>query len=321
MNAYPLNLSGRLSRAIGFAAIVALHGASAASGPAQAALSSPSLSRGEAVYSKSCAACHGENGDGRSAAGQYLNPRPRDFTAGMFKFRSTPSGELPTDADLLAIVEKGVPGTQMPAWGTTLTLQERLDVVAFLKTFSPDFKEGAPSPMEVPAVPESTPQAVKEGKLVYMLMECWACHGGSGKGDGKSGKTLDDDWGRKILPWNLTAYRYKAGNDAGTLYRTFTTGLNGTPMPAYALDGFLISGDATVDPVKYKEAYPAAEIDQLQAWLLTQPTEAALQKMPAEQRNALGEKRKWALVHYIRSLIRKPNPFFILFTKDTEVTP
>jgi hypothetical protein len=153
------------------------------------------------------------------------------------------------------------------------------------------------------------------------LMECWACHGGKGKGDGKSGKTLDDDWGHRILPLDLTSYRYKAGNDPETLYRTFTTGLNGTPMPAYALDGFLIGGDAAVDPAKYREEYQAAEIERLQAWLLTQPTEPALQKLTAEQRDALGERRKWALVHYIRSLIRKPDFFLSIFTKNTEVTP
>lgn len=322
MSAFSLNLKVRHPDRVGLIVVLlALPGVWAAAASSEPALSSPSISRGEIVYSKSCAACHGENGDGQSMAGQYLEPRPRNFVSGMFKFRSTPSGELPTDADLLAIVEKGVPGTQMPAWKMTLTRQERLDVVAFLKTFAPDFKEAAPPPIQVSTPTESTPEAIKVGKMVYMLMECWACHGGSGKGDGKSGKTLNDDWGHKILPWNLTSFRYKAGNDAETLYRTFTTGLNGTPMPAYALDGFLIAGDANVDPGKYKEEYKSPEVEQLKGWMLTQPTDAALQKMPIEQRNALGEDRKWALVHYIRSLIRKPSLFYSLFTKDTEVTP
>jgi mono/diheme cytochrome c family protein len=303
------------------AAIACIQGTSRAAEPAAAGVVPASVYRGETVYSKACAACHGENGDGISEAGRYLNPLPRNFASGMFKFRSTPSGELPTDADLLRIVDNGIPGTQMPAWKGVLTHQERLNVVAFLKTFSPDFNEGAAASIPIAAAPESTPQAVQEGKLVYMLMECWACHGGKGKGDGKSGKTLVDDWGHKILPLDLTTYRYKAGNDPETLYRTITTGLNGTPMPAYALDGFLIGGDAAVDPAKYREAYKAADIDRLQAWLLTQPTEAALQQLPADKRNALGERRKWALVHYIRSLIRKPNIFLSIFTRNTEVTP
>ncbi|MDB5104865.1 MAG: hypothetical protein JWP91_2554 [Fibrobacteres bacterium] len=278
------------------------------------------IGRGEQVYQKDCAACHGDLGNGAGPAARFLSPKPRNFSTGMYKFRSTPSGELPTDADLLRVLESGVPGTQMPPWKGILTLQERMDVIAYIKTFSSDFLEAPAAPIAIPEPPPSTPASVTEGKMVYMLMECWSCHGGKGKGNGKSGQTLKDDWGQKILSWNLTRSSYKGGNDPAALYRTFTTGLNGTPMPAYALDGFLISGDAAVDPAKYSEAYPAAEIDQLKDWLRTQPPEASLQKMSAEQRSALGERRKWALVHYIRSLIVNRNYFVRMFTEDTEIT-
>lgn len=280
----------------------------------------PSVVRGQAVYQKACAACHGDQGDGAAPAAQYIKTRPRDFTSGTFKFRSTPNGELPTDEDMLRIVENGIPGTQMPGWKGVLTAKEREAVVAYIKTFSEDFKAGAPAPMEIPAATESTPEAVVEGRMVYMLMECWACHGSKGRGDGKSGKTLDDDWGRKILPWDLTRYRYKAGNDPQALYRTFSTGLNGTPMPAYALDGFLVSGDAQVDPVKYREAYTPGQIEQLKEWLAGQPVEATLLKMSEEKKQELGERRKWALVHYIRSLVRKPGIFSRIFVQDPEMT-
>jgi mono/diheme cytochrome c family protein len=280
----------------------------------------PSEVRGRIVYEKACSACHGDRGDASAPAARHLDPRPRDFTSGTFKFRSTPNGELPTDADLLRVVEEGVPGTQMPGWKGVLTARERADAVAYIKTFAEDFKEAVPGPLDVPEPPGSTPAAVAEGRMVYMLMECWACHGGKGRGDGKSGKTLEDDWGRKILPWDLTRHRYKAGNDPKSLYRTFSTGLNGTPMPAYALDGFLIPGDAAVDPAKYAEAYGPSEIEQLKVWLAGQPGEAALQGMAEDQRKSLGERRKWALVHYIRSLIRKPGLFARMFVLDPEVT-
>jgi mono/diheme cytochrome c family protein len=284
------------------------------------ALSAGIVSRGELVYQKDCAACHGDLGNGAGPAAPNLFPKPRDFTTGMYKFRSTPSGELPSDPDLMRILELGIPGTQMPPWKAILTLQERMDVIAYIKTFSADFKDAPAASISIPEAPAATPASIEAGRMVYMLMECWSCHGGKGKGDGKSGKTLEDDWGRKILPWDLTKDRYKAGNDPASLYRTFTTGLNGTPMPAYALDGFLIGGDAAVDPAKYSEAYQAAEIDRLKAWLLSQPAEAALQRMSQDQRTALGENRKWALVHYIRSLIKERNFFVRMFTEDTETT-
>lgn len=281
----------------------------------------PSEARGEPVYRKACAACHGDQGDGQGHGAAYLEPRPRDFTSGTFKFRSTPNGELPTDADLVRIVADGVPGTQMPAWKGILTDREMADVVAYLKGFSADFRDGVPEALTIPEPPPESPASITEGRMVYMLMECWACHGGKGRGDGKSGQTLDDDWGRKILPWDLTRHRYKSGNDPKSLYRTFSTGLNGTPMPAYALEGFLIPGDAAVDPAKYSEAYPASDIGQLKEWLAGQPGEAALKRMPDAEQKELGERRKWALVHYIRSLIRKPGLFSRLFVLDPEVTP
>jgi|GEM_PF-271291 len=277
--------------------------------------------RGENIYLKSCAACHGDDGAGKGPAAGYMNPLPRDFTSGMYKFRATASGELPTDADLLRVVDEGVSGTLMPAWKGVLTPQERLDVVAYIKQFSEDFQTPAPEPVAIPEAPPDLAKYAPEGKMIYMLMECWACHGGKGKGNGQSGKTLKDDWGAKIRPWDLTGSRYKAGHDAQSLFRTITTGLNGTPMPAYALDGFLIGGGVDVEPAKYQEAYKAPEIEALRDWLQIQPTEARIQGMPEEKRNAIAEHRKWALVAYIQSLVRHPGFFSRMFTENIELTP
>jgi mono/diheme cytochrome c family protein len=278
------------------------------------------LEKGENVYLKDCVACHGDLGNGKGAAAPFMAIKPRDFTMGMYKFRTTASGELPSDADLMRTLERGVPGTQMPGWKHILTLQERQAVIAYIKSFSSDFKDGAPASLPMPPPPPITATSVEDGKRVYMLMECWSCHGGQGKGDGKSGKTLHDDWGRKIPPWDLTRADYKAGNAPADLYRTFTTGLNGTPMPSFALDGFLIGGDTEVDPGKYAEAYDSYEIEKLKAWLASQPTESALRRMTPDQRTALGESRKWALVYYIRSLVKRPGFLARLFTEDTEIT-
>jgi mono/diheme cytochrome c family protein len=57
--------------------------------------------RGKAVYDAHCVECHGVagNGDGPSAA--YLVPRPRDFTSGKYKIRTTESGSIPSDDDLI----------------------------------------------------------------------------------------------------------------------------------------------------------------------------------------------------------------------------
>ena len=58
------------------------------------------LAKGKTIYFKRCSFCHGLIGDGNGPAADFMDPRPRDFTIGTFKFRTTASCELPTDEDL-----------------------------------------------------------------------------------------------------------------------------------------------------------------------------------------------------------------------------
>ena len=74
------------------------------------------LERGREVYHQRCVGCHGEKGDGNGPAAAFLDPRPRNFTVPAFKFRTTPSGSLPTDGDLYRTITRGVRWTAMPTW-------------------------------------------------------------------------------------------------------------------------------------------------------------------------------------------------------------
>ena len=70
--------------------------------------------KGKEVYQKNCAHCHGVEGRGDGSAAENLLPQPRDFTRGLYKIRSTQSGQLPTDQDLFDIITEGMPGSSMP---------------------------------------------------------------------------------------------------------------------------------------------------------------------------------------------------------------
>jgi len=61
---------------------------------------------GHFVYMKNCVHCHGKRGDGKGEMGLTVIPLPRDFGAGVFKYRSTPSGFLPTNDDLARVVRE-----------------------------------------------------------------------------------------------------------------------------------------------------------------------------------------------------------------------
>jgi mono/diheme cytochrome c family protein len=77
---------------------------------------------------------------------------------------------------------------------------------------------------------------VARGKVVYEQMKCAECHGVDGKGDGPSASTLRDNWGNVILPRDFTkgGTEMKSGPAPQDLYKAFSTGLDGTPMPSYA---------------------------------------------------------------------------------------
>ena len=56
---------------------------------------------GAADYRRYCVGCHGELGDGNGENAVWIDPKPRNFQLGIFKCRSTPTGTLPTDEDLV----------------------------------------------------------------------------------------------------------------------------------------------------------------------------------------------------------------------------
>jgi mono/diheme cytochrome c family protein len=190
-----------------------------------------------AVYNHACAWCHGKDGRGDGPAAfsinKYLAPAPRDFTRGQFKLRSTPSGQLPTDDDLLRTLERGIPG-YMPSFRGLTTGERRLAIRA-VKRFYPGFASASPTPFAIPEPPPPDAAAAERGRTVYDAAGCASCHGERGHGDGPSARGLTDETGLPIRPADLRyPTRFKGGAEAPDLYRTLLTGLDGTPMPSYA---------------------------------------------------------------------------------------
>jgi cytochrome c oxidase cbb3-type subunit I/II len=202
--------------------------------PASADEKAGDPTRGKAVYERYCVSCHGERGDGAGDYSPYAMPRPRDFRQGNFKWRSTPSGALPVISDLERTIRDGVYWTLMPSW-YPLGKRARLDVIAYIQMFSPRWKTEQPGvPLPIPPEPSHTPESVTRGRAIYEMQGCAKCHGDQGAGDGPSAKTLTDDWGDPIPPFDLTKGHMKGGTRGEDMYRVFMTGLNGAPMPSFA---------------------------------------------------------------------------------------
>ncbi len=204
---------------------------------------------GKRVYFTKCVWCHGVDGAGDGPGADRLWPRPRNFNAGTFKIRHTASGELPLiDVDLFQTVTHGLPGSAMPSWEGILTDQQRRDVLAFVTeelVKDRDWQDDEFETLTVldldklaAAATPPTPESIKHGSELVVEKKCIECHGLEGRGDGNA-FNLKDDWGFPIQPadwhkcWNFRGSRQDPYN-VKNIFRTFSTGVNGTPMPSFA---------------------------------------------------------------------------------------
>jgi mono/diheme cytochrome c family protein len=190
---------------------------------------------GKMLYRRFCIGCHGPDGNGQGMNAQWIDPKPRDFTEATFKCRSTPTGTLPTDDDLYNAITRGFVDTNMPSW-RPLNPQQRADLVAFIKTWSPRWaKEKPGAVLNIPPETPITIESILHGRELFQKLECWKCHGPEGHADGPSAATLTDSKGDPIKPFNFsTGDRFMCGNTNRDLYRIFMTGLDGSPMPSFA---------------------------------------------------------------------------------------
>ena len=203
------------------------------------------VEKGRIIYFERCSFCHGLLGDGNGPAADYMDPRPRDFTLGTFKFRTTKSGELPLDEDLFRTVSRGLTGTAMQGFDADiikngLTEEERWQVIYYIKTFAPEFSNPKYDPREevVKLPPKRAPynaDTIAKGKALFIKAKCWECHGKGGKGDGQKSFDGKDDWGYPVRIRNIThPWKIKGGTDIEDIYMRFSTGISGTPMPSFA---------------------------------------------------------------------------------------
>ena len=92
---------------------------------------------GKTAFEANCASCHGTTGKGDGPVGAALNPHPRDFSIGEFKFDADGSGTPGEDADLKLVIQKGAMaygGSALMAPWPTLTDAQVMDIVAHIRS-------------------------------------------------------------------------------------------------------------------------------------------------------------------------------------------
>jgi len=190
----------------------------------------PATAPGPRVYAQRCAVCHGPDGKGNGPAAPSMYPRPRDFSSGLFKYKSTAAANPPTDEDLLRTVRDGLTASAMPYFSGVLSDHELTAVVEQVKSFSTVWA-GAARPIEAPSPVPASPESVARGKTLYASQGCGACHGESGHG----GQAFDDGSDHLVFARDLTApWTFRGGSRAEDIWLRLTTGIKPGPMPAYA---------------------------------------------------------------------------------------
>jgi mono/diheme cytochrome c family protein len=227
------------------------------------------LQHGREVYTRQCFGCHGTTGDGKGPAANYLNPPPRDYRLGRFKFTSTPRGSKPRREDLVRIIRHGAKGTSMPTfrWMAQDDLEAVIDYVMLLSSRGEvefrlmkiaESQLGEEDNIDPQLVaeetqliaqswadadthivrpltpqPQYTQESIDAGAKAFVQLNCYKCHGRDGRGN-KAFNVGKDDWGRIAYAADLTTGMLHGGRRPVDIYRRIYSGINATPMPAFA---------------------------------------------------------------------------------------
>ena len=252
-----------LTAALGVAGLLRVSADQATSGPRQQqSLSGLSLEEKEALavgkraYMTYCSGCHGEKGDGKGPAAAVMQPKPRDFTSGAFKFTSVDTGELPTDHDLFETITRGLRGTAMPSW-RLLPEETRFALVEYIKTLSTAFEEPQGKPLAIPNDPfsdadeETLAAILARGEYLYHVKtQCWSCHvsyvdqarldtiNDTGKNipmreNAETAVWKEDDWGGQTLPPDFTKDHLRSVYNMTDLAKRISLGVQGTAMAGW----------------------------------------------------------------------------------------
>jgi mono/diheme cytochrome c family protein len=227
--------------------------------PAIFASKQASIARGGELFQQNCSICHGVNGDGNGLAAHLMDPRPRDFRTGKYRFVTSGNG-VPFRDDVIRTIKHGLAGTSMPGWGqlpdddlgaladyvlslSHAALKEDLRTKLFANSkLKPDALEKKlektvtdrltpEDPVNPGPEPSFTAQDVTPTRAMFNQV-CAVCHGLDGKGmQNPEWRTAEN---LPIASRNFRHGVFKAGGRGRDIYSRIYAGIPGTPMPSFA---------------------------------------------------------------------------------------
>jgi tetratricopeptide (TPR) repeat protein len=224
------------------------------------------------LYVQHCAACHGEQGHGDGHAAQHLFPRPLPLRGERFRLASTVNGVASLD-DLIAVIERGVPGTSMPPFDNLSSDEQRQLALEVQQMYRQGVRERLIAEMQqaygdeeidedeiddlvllhtepgqvvrIPPLDTPTADSLARGRDVYLKLGCDKCHGDDGRG--AADNPLFDHLGLPTLPRNLVHEPLKGGESPESIFLRLSVGMPGTEHP----NSSAVPEDQLIDLVHY----------------------------------------------------------------------
>lgn len=233
-------------------------------------LDNETLARGSHYYREHCLHCHGLSGNGRGPTASWVNPHPRDYRSGIFKFTSSGQQDKVRKArraDLLRTLREGIENTSMPSFGLQpenhleamasyvmhLSIRGQTEFMVMTKLVrEPDtaaeavaeevkdtvafvaktWQQAETSLIKPPDFPKDMEASVQSGFKLFQKdgVGCIACH----MDYGRQNNYLNDSWGTIVRAMDLTQGTYRGGRRPVDLFWRVHSGINGANMPAAA---------------------------------------------------------------------------------------
>lgn len=234
-------------------------------------LDDATLAQGSIVYRHQCLHCHGLTGNGQGPTGPWVNPHPRDFRPGRYKFTSTAQGEGERKArreDLLRTLREGIEGASMPSFRLLsdpdleavasyvihLSMRGEVEYIwmdaykrtdgdlgdvtpeAVLELITARWMQAQtdviqPGPYTI-TKPEERKASAQRGHKLFASQGDAGCI--SCHTDyGRLSPWKYDAWGTMVKPTNLTRGIYRGGRRPVDLYYRIHSGVNGAGMTAF----------------------------------------------------------------------------------------
>lgn len=265
----------------------------------------PRLSDSAELYREQCLHCHGVEGGGDGPTSSFLDPRPRDYRKGIFKFTAVKDKARPRRQDIARVLEMGVYATAMPSFKrfslaqreglvdyvrllavrgevehrvvATYKDEEALSTDAFTEAYKDVWDKWQEAKTKVVTfdgvIPAPTPALLERGRELFNDAKkgnCASCHGERGLGDGVAAFKLDDQ-GKRV-----PAYQDDWGHPI---------------IPRNLRQGLFRGGRRPIDI--YRRIY---------AGINGGPMPAIGESKDAQGNPLLSSDDMWAMVHYVRSM-------------------